>query len=131
MLIYRILSVLLFPIIELYLFFRVYKKKEDKHRLKERFGEPSQSRPEGDLTWLHAVSVGEVNSALILIEELLKSDTKTSILFTTTTTTSAAIVAAKLPNFNGRVIHQFLPIDSYYCVKNFLSFWQPRQVIFV
>ena len=32
---YRILSVALFPFIELYLFYRVYKKKEDKKSQKE------------------------------------------------------------------------------------------------
>ncbi|MDX2083226.1 MAG: 3-deoxy-D-manno-octulosonic acid transferase [Rickettsiales bacterium] len=128
---YRILSILLFPFLELYLFYRVYKKKEDKKRLRERFGEASQNRPEGDIIWLHAVSVGEVNSALILIDELFKTFPRSFILFTTTTLTSASIVAAKIPQFKGRVIHQFLPIDSYGCVKDFLNFWEPSKVIFV
>jgi len=131
MLIYRFFSIILYPFLEIYLFLRVIKKKEDKHRLRERFGAPSKTRPEGQLIWLHAVSVGEANSALILVDELLKSSPKTSILFTTTTLNSATIIGAKLPNFHGRVIHQFLPIDSYYCVKNFLNFWQPSSVIFV
>ena len=68
MLIYRTISILLFPFLELYLFYRVYKKKEDKKRLRERFGKPTQGRLQGDLTWLHAVSVGETNSALILVD---------------------------------------------------------------
>jgi 3-deoxy-D-manno-octulosonic-acid transferase len=131
MLVYRILSVLLFPFIELYLFYRVAKKKEDKKRLKERFGNPTQPRVEGELVWLHAVSVGETNSSLILVEELLKSSPNISILFTTTTLTSAAILAQKIPDFRGRVIHQFLPVDSFFCVKNFLDFWRPRAAIFV
>ena len=128
--IYRALSVILFPFIELYLFYRVYKKKEDKKRLRERFGKPTQERPDGDLTWIHAVSVGETNSALIFVDELLKTNPKTTILFTTTTLTSAATLAAKLPDFNGKVIHQFLPIDSLFCVRDFLHSWQPKNVIF-
>ncbi len=131
MFIYRILSVLLFPFIELYLFYRVAKKKEDKKRLKERFGYATKPRPEGDLVWLHAVSVGEANSSLILVDEILKSSPQISILFTTTTLTSAAIIAAKIPQFSGRVIHQFLPVDSFFCVKNFLNFWHPQAAIFV
>ena len=121
MLLYRFLSIILFPFLELYIFLRVYKKKEDKNRLNERFGKSSQKRPEGDLLWIHAVSVGEANSVLILIDELLKTFPQTTILFTTTTLTSAAIVGQKLPEFQGRVIHQFLPIDSYTCVKSFLN----------
>lgn len=131
MLLYRIISIALFPFLELYLFYRIIKKKEDKKRLKERFGTPTQDRPEGEVIWMHAVSVGEVNSALILIDELLKSSSKDSILLTTTTLTSAAIIAKKIPDFNNRVIHQFLPIDSYYCVKKFFDFWQPKKAIFV
>ncbi len=131
MLIYRIISILLFPFLELYLFWRVYKGKEDKKRLKERFGHATVERPEGQIIWVHAVSVGEANSALILVEELLNYFPKKSVLFTTTTITSASVVAAKLPSFEGRVIHQFLPIDSYVCVKNFFDFWSPDVAIFV
>ncbi len=131
MLIYRIISILLFPFLELYLFWRVYKGKEDKKRLKERFGNATISRPEGQIIWVHAVSVGEANSALILVEELLNYFPEKSVLFTTTTTTSASVVTSKLPHFEGRVIHQFLPIDSYVCVKNFFDYWNPDVAIFV
>ena len=131
MTLYRILSVALFPFLELYLFYRVFKKKEDKKRLKERFGKPTKERPEGQIIWLHAVSVGEANSALILVEELLSFAPEVNILFTSTTLTSAKIIESKLPKFSNRVIHQFLPIDSYYCVEDFFNFWQPRIAIFV
>jgi 3-deoxy-D-manno-octulosonic-acid transferase len=128
---YRILSVALFPFIELYLFYRVYKKKEDKKRLKERFGHSTIARPKGEIVWLHAVSVGETNSAFILVDELLKAAPEITILFTSTTLTSASIIAAKIPQYQGRIIHQFLPIDSYFCVRTFYLFWQPKAVIFV
>lgn len=129
--IYRLLSILFFPLIALYLLLRLIKKKEDKNHLKERFGYSTVMRPRGDLIWIHAVSVGEVNSAMILIEELLRFLPKTFILFTSTTLTSAAIIATRLPNFKNRVIHQFLPVDSYFCIKNFFDFWRPRVAIFV
>ena len=129
MLIYKILSILLFPFIEIYLIGRVRKGKEDKKRVAERLGKPLKTRPEGKLIHLHAVSVGEANSALILVEELLKTFPETSILFTTTTLTSAAVIADKLPKYEGRVIHQFLPVDSYFCVQSFFDFWQPEKLI--
>lgn len=131
MLIYRALSVLLFPFLELYLFWRVYKKKEDKNRLRERFGKATVARPKGDVIWIHAVSVGETNSALIFVDELFKKFPQTTVLFTTTTLTSAGVVATKIPTFKGAVIHQFLPIDSLFCVRNFLDFWQPIAAFFV
>jgi 3-deoxy-D-manno-octulosonic-acid transferase len=129
MLIYRILSILLYPFIEIYLIGRVRKGKEDKKRLTERLGKSSKARPQGEVIHLHAVSVGEANSALILVEELLKTFPKISILFTTTTLTSAAIIAEKLPKYEGRVIHQFLPVDSYFCVQNFFDFWTPASLV--
>ena len=108
MLFYRILSILLFPFLELYLIFRVIKKKEDKLRLKERVGRSTQNRPEGEVVWIHAVSVGETNSALILVDELLKFSPKISILFTTTTMTSASILQEKLPQFQCLCFYNFL-----------------------
>lgn len=131
MLFYRILSIIAFPFLALYLLLRVYKKKEDPKRLQERFGKTTKERPQGAIIWLHAVSVGETNSVLVLVDELLKKYPQSSILFTTTTLTSAATLQAKLSEFSGRVIHQFLPIDSLICVKNFLNYWQPEKVIFV
>ena len=128
---YRILSILLYPFLEFYLIYRLFKKKEDGNRIKERLGKASIARPEGQVIWLHAVSVGEANSSLILIEELLKFFPTTSILFTTTTLTSASIIAKKIPDFKGRVFHQFLPIDSYFCVKDFLEYWRMSAAIFV
>lgn len=131
MIFYRIISILLYPFLELFLFYRVYKKKEDKSRLNERLGNPTFPRPQGQIIWLHAVSVGEANSSLILVDEMLKKFPKISILFTTTTLTSAAIIAEKCAKYEGRVIHQFLPIDSYFVVQNFLHYWQPKVAIFM
>jgi 3-deoxy-D-manno-octulosonic-acid transferase len=131
MLIYRFISILLYPFLEIYLFYRTYLGKEDKKRLRERFGKASIVRPKGDIIWVHAVSVGEANSAFTLTEKLLNFYPQSTILLTTTTTTSAAIIKQKIANFNGRIIHQFLPIDSYFCVQDFFAFWQMKKAIFV
>ena len=131
MIFYRIFSILLFPLIELYLIIRLLQKKEDKSRITERLGNPTKARPEGEIIWVHAVSVGEANSSLILIEEILQKNSQISVLITTTTITSAAIIEQKLAQFNGCLIHQFLPVDSFYPVKKFLNFWQPKAAIFL
>mgnify|MGYP003352188083 CR=1 FL=1 len=75
-----------------------------------------------------------MNSAWILIENLLKFSPNINILFTSTSTTSAQIIENKICQnelFQNRVIHQFLPIDSYFIVQKFLHHWKPRACIFV
>lgn len=131
MILYRLLSIILFPLIAIYILFRVLKGKEHKTRLQERFAIPTMAKPQGDVIWIHAVSVGETNSSLMLVEELLKSLPYASILFTTTTLTSAAILAEKIKTYKGRVVHQFLPVDCYFIVRKFLKFWRPQKAIFV
>lgn len=122
---------MLFPFLEIFVIYRVYKKKEDKQRWRERFGHPSQQRPFTDVIWIHAVSVGESNSAFVLIDELLKKEQGNAVLLTSTTLTSAAVIAQKIPEYEGRVIHQFLPIDSYFSAKAFFDYWKPKMAIFL
>jgi 3-deoxy-D-manno-octulosonic-acid transferase len=130
---YKIASVILFPFIEIWLFYRTYKGKEDKKRLGERFGKTKIARPigRGDIFWVHGVSIGEANSALILIDKILKNDKSCTIILTTTTTSSSKIINKEIIKYNGRVIHQFLPIDTLFCVKNFLNYWKFTKVFFI
>ncbi|NBX53179.1 MAG: hypothetical protein EBT63_05980, partial [Proteobacteria bacterium] len=67
----------------------------------------------------------------VLVEDLLKLSPNVTILFTTTTLSSAKILQEKIAKFNSRIIHQFLPVDSYFIVKKFLNYWRPRACIFV
>lgn len=128
MALYQILSILLSPIIDLYLLFRKFKGKEDPTRFKERFGFASKIRPEGKLIWVHAASVGESNSIWPLINKILEINPKINVLFTSGTITSAAEIAKKLPV---NVIHQFIPVDKFFAVKRFIRYWRPNFGIFV
>ena len=56
---YKSIMTIGFPIIELILLLRVKKNKEDFGRLNERRGISIVQRPEGELIWVHASSVGE------------------------------------------------------------------------
>ncbi len=129
--IYKALSIAAFPFIEIWLIYRAFKGKENKISFAQRFAKITINRPQGKIIWVHAVSVGETNSALTLIEEILKKDKDSKILLTTTTLTSAQIVHNKLAEFNERLMHQFLPVDSFYVARNFLNFWQFDKAIFV
>ena len=111
----------------LYLQYRIYKKKENPLRIKERYGYSSCKRPEGKLIWIHTASVGEAISALALIKRILLHSPDTNILLTTGTLTSANLIVKKLPD---QVIHQFFPLDVRKYIKNFLNHWRPSIVLF-
>lgn len=116
------------PLILLYLKWRAQKGHELKARLNERFGLTSQSRPNGTLIWINAVSVGEAVAALTLIENLQKKYTDIYFLLTTTTVSSSSIVSSRLPK---HTLHQFCPIDTPQAVKRFLNHWQPDLAIWI
>ena len=128
MIIYQIFSILLSPIIDLYLLFRKFKGKEDTFRFKERFGIASKVRPEGSLIWVHCASVGESNSIWPLINKILQDNPKINILFTSGTVTSAAEINKKL---QANIIHQFIPVDKFFAAKRFIRYWKPDFGIFV
>lgn len=128
MIVYQFLSIILSPLVDVYLIYRKFKKKEDPKRFAERFGYSEISRPEGFLVWLHAASVGESKSALTFANSLLEKYSSINILITSGTVTSASEIAKNLPP---RTIHQFVPVDKFYAVQRFLNHWQPNLAIFV
>lgn len=80
------------------------------------------------LIWIHGASVGEAQSALIIIEQLIKANPNLNVLVTTGTLTSAAIMEQRLPK---RAFHQFYPHDHPVWVSKFLDHWQPDAVIWM
>ncbi|CAI9409805.1 3-deoxy-D-manno-octulosonic acid transferase [Pleomorphomonas sp. T1.2MG-36] len=100
--------------------------KEDPARSAERLGQPSASRPEGPLVWVHAVSVGEAMAAMPVVDRLISDGM--SVLVTTVTTTSAALVGHRL---KPGLIHQFAPLDLAGPVDRFLAHWRPDLAVFV
>ncbi len=101
---------------------RVRAGKEVPERLGERFGVANRARPDGELIWLHAASVGETTSLLPLMEKLLEDRPDMTVLLTTGTRTSAELAANQSPK---GVIHQFVPIDLPSAVESFLDHWRP------
>ncbi len=119
---YRIITSALSPLINGWLRIRLLQGKENKQRLSERFGFSKISRPQGTLLWIHAASVGEVNSVWLLIEQLQSRFPDIQILLTTGTVTSAQLVEKRaLKN----VIHQFVPVDTIEATNRFLRHWRP------
>ena len=125
---YRLLTRLLEPLVPRLLDARVKQGKEDLERVDERLGVTRAVRPDGDLIWLHGVSVGETLSLLPLVERARKVRPDLTVLVTSGTLTSAALLARRLPD---GVIHQFAPVDGPAAVAAFLDHWRPSLGVFV
>ncbi|WP_269513433.1 3-deoxy-D-manno-octulosonic acid transferase [Brevundimonas subvibrioides] len=125
---YRLLTRLLEPLAPRLLDARVKQGKEDAVRVDERLGVSRLARPEGDLVWLHGVSVGETLSLLPLVDRFVESRPELTVLVTSGTVTSADLLARRLPP---GVIHQFAPVDGPDAVAAFLDHWRPSLGVFV
>lgn len=122
---YRLATQAAAPLLWRHLAKRAARGKEDPTRLYERQGLTHLPRPQGQLIWLHAASVGETMSLLPLIEAL--SD-RARILLTTGTLTSAHLAATRLPQ---TAIHQFVPLDVALWAETFLTHWHPDAAVFI
>ena len=126
---YKLFTIIFSPLIDLYMLFRLVRRKEDGKRIKERFGYTNIKRPKGKIIWFQCASVGESNSALPLIEKIIeKYNEKITVLITTGTTTSAKIIGKKIEG-KSNIIHQYTPIDKYFVIKRFLNYWKPSALI--
>ena len=125
---YRGLTTAGLPLIQLLLRRRIARGKEDPARIEERRGVASLARPDGPLLWLHAASIGEAQSVLVLIERLSRERPTLNILMTTGTVTSANLMGERLPK---RALHQFVPVDRPAWVRRFLNYWHPDMAVWV
>lgn len=123
-LLYRGAMRLLGPSVSRWIFRRrAARGKEIAERMGERFGQASAPRPEGEMLWLHAASVGESMSLLPLIEALTAERPTLNVVLTTGTRTSAELMADRLPE---GARHQFAPVDTPQALSAFLDHWRPN-----
>jgi 3-deoxy-D-manno-octulosonic-acid transferase len=94
-------------------------------RWRERFGFFADPGLEASL-WVHAVSLGEVNAAVPLIEALMARYPDTPLVVTTVTPTGSERV---LQLFGERVFHVYLPYDLTPAVRRFLDRVKPRIAV--
>ena len=128
LLVYRIIINLILLISPIIIFIRLFKKKEDPIRFREKFCSFSKKRSKGKLIWFHGASVGEILSVIPLIEKLEKNKEIHQILITSNTLSSSKILSGlKLK----KTVHQFFPIDTNYHTKKFLNHWKPTVAIFI
>jgi len=119
---YTLLLYLLVPMVPLRLWWRGRANPEYRRRWAERFGGftlPAVQRT----IWVHAVSVGEVQAAVPLVETLLQGYPERSLVLTTMTPTGSGRVRAL---FGERVLHVYLPYDLPGAVRRFLDGTRPE-----
>jgi 3-deoxy-D-manno-octulosonic-acid transferase len=125
---YRILTSLAGPLIDVAIRRRAREGREDAARIAERYGRSDLPRPAGNVVWFHAASVGESMSVLPLIAALMARRPDCHPLLTTGTVSSAKLLIDRLPK---GASHQFAPIDRIDCVRRFLDHWRPQAGIWV
>ena len=107
--------------------------KELPGRLAERRGVDPSLRPDGQLVWLHAASVGETLSLLPLLDALYQADPTLQLLLTTGTVNAQHLALQRLAG-NGlrqRVQCRFIPLDLPRWINRFLDHWQPDLAVLV
>jgi 3-deoxy-D-manno-octulosonic-acid transferase len=124
-LIYTLTLYLLTPFVVYRLAARGIKYHGYFARWRERFGFFSDPGIR-DSIWIHAVSLGEVNAAIPLIEALMRRYSDSQFVITTVTPTGSDRV---LRLFGDRVFHVYLPYDLTTAVKRFLDRVRPRLAV--
>ena len=130
-LLYRVLSTLIYPLLFIYIFIRKLKKKEDPIRFKEKIltSHFNVIKKKTKLIWFHASSVGEFKSILPIIEEL-NINNNYEFLISTTTYSSSTLAQQELKKFNN-VYHRFFPFDVGFLINKFLLLWKPDVIFLV
>ena len=127
---YNLITFLYLPIALIKLFYNKNFSLKEIDRVTERFGFISKEilKSSKKIIWIHAVSVGEVNTSINLIKNLQKTFPDKSILVTTTTSTGSERLK-KI--FKDDIFHQYLPFDVIFFIKRFLAFWKPNGLILI
>ena len=132
LLLYKILTTILYPFLILFIFFRKLKKKEHSLRYKEKIFSSSFNVNRNDnteLLWFHAASIGELGSIIPIVEDL-NSNNKLEFLITTTTLSSSNFAHKEFANYKN-IHHRFLPLDIPFLIKKFLNYWMPKAIFLV
>lgn len=122
---YTLVLYLLAPLVMLRLLWRSLRAPDYRRRWGERFGFYRQKTLD-ESVWVHAVSVGEVQAAVPLIEALLAKQPPLHLVVTTTTPTGSQRVREM---FGDDVEHVYVPYDLPRAVRNFLHRYRPRIAI--
>ncbi len=132
-LIYRVLTNILYPFLFFFLYFRVLINKEDPRRYKEKilvnhFNVKKSKNLK--LLWFHAASIGELKSIIPIIKKINDERKNYEFLVTTITLSSSQFAETKFKNFKD-IEHRFMPFDVDHIIEKFLNKWKPEKIFLV
>ncbi len=124
---YAFLGYLLLPLALIHLTLKAWRLPDYRKRWRERLGFYNKTISSG-VIWLHACSVGEVETCIPLINQLRQTHPEIPLLVTTTTPTGSS----RLSDEFGKIVqHVYLPYDISFAVKAFLRQFKPCIAIIV
>jgi 3-deoxy-D-manno-octulosonic-acid transferase len=123
--VYSVILYITAPLFILHLVVRGFRNPDYWRRWDERFGR-YRTRGCRHSLWVHAVSVGEVQAALPLIQSLQQRFPDYPLVITTTTPTGSSHVQQLLGD---EVIHVYAPYDMPHVVGQFLDHMAPALAI--
>tara|TARA_A100001015_G_scaffold5095_1_gene6457 strand:- start:3611 stop:4882 length:1272 start_codon:yes stop_codon:yes gene_type:complete len=132
-LLYRVLTFLLYPFLVLLILIRKYYKKEHITRYKEKIFSSHfnvKRKIHSKLIWFHAASIGELKSIIPIIENLEINNNKLEFLITTVTLTSGNLAKNEFAN-KQNIHHRYFPLDIKFLMQNFLNNWRPSIIFLV
>ena len=132
-LIYRILTNILYPVIILIIYLRKFYNKEHNNRYKEKIFSSKfniNKDKNSKLIWFHAASIGELKSILPILKEINKTGSNLEFLVTTITQSSANLAEKEFKSFDN-IHHRFFPIDIKFLIKKFILNWKPVAIFLV
>lgn len=124
---YTALLYLIIPLVLLRFLWRSRSAPDYRRRIGERFGFLPGLTAGGGL-WVHAVSVGEVQASVPLIQRLLQVHPQLPVVVTTTTPTGSRRLRELLGE---AVLHVYAPYDVPLVVRRFLDASHPRLAVFI
>ncbi len=84
----------------------------------------------GNNVWIHALSVGEVISALPLVKIIKEKYPEKDIVFTVSTSKGMDIARSELDKDDVKAL-LFMPIDLWWCVRRIVNYIRPSILFFV
>ena len=132
-LIYRIITTIIFPVLITIIFIRKLLNKEDSERYKEKIFSSKFNvlkKKNSKLIWFHAASIGEIKSVIPIIKELRKNNERLEFLLTTVTLSSGNLIKNEIKDYDN-IYHRYFPIDVEFLIKKFIISWKPSAIFLV